>query len=305
MLCYFPSGSVETSTEINDTSMYQPLIPGVDRTIHTWTLGESLVQYWKIADWEIHYSMIMTDVPAIFEFRHNGESIILLLALNGKFKVQDFITGMHELDVSNGLLLHLPNVQGYITCLPVKPFSRLLLLTRKRSDEHKELDPLIEDARQFKLSTSIFELTDKILYANYSELRPFHEDQLNTLLQVIKELLVQPSHQPHFTADTIAALHEVKAYMDRHLDKEYRLHQLARKAGMNARKLNLGFKNLFGVTLFVYLREQRLQDAHERILSTRTPLKQIARLAGYKSYSNFSSAFILRFGYGPASLRKQ
>jgi AraC-like DNA-binding protein len=304
MFCHFPSGSLQTSTLINSASTFQPLIPGADRSVHTWALGESLVQHWKVTDWEIHYSMIATDVPAIFEIRQDGESIILLLALNGKFKVQDFITGMHELEASDGLLLHLPNAQGYITCLPVKPFSRLLLITHKRSEEHKELDPLIEDARQFKLSTSVFELTDKILYANYSELRPFHEDQLITLMQVIKELLLQPLPQPHFTTDAITALHEVKAYIDRHLDKEYRLHQLARKAGMNARKLNLGFKNLFGVTLFVYLREQRLQDAHDRILSTRTPLKQIARSAGYRSYSNFSSAFILRFGYGPASLRK-
>lgn len=302
MLCHFPSGILQKSAATKSSDIFLPMIPGADCALFTWICGESLIQHWKIETWEIHYCIIVTDTPAIFEFRQDGESVVLLLSLNGRFKVQDFITGMHELEVSDGLLLPVPNVQGYITCLPEKPSSRLLIVTRKKDNE---IDQVKEDAKQFRISTAMFELIDKILYANYSEVRPYHQDQLFSLLNLTKQLLLNLFTQPHFTTETILALHETKTYIDQHLDKEFRLHELARRARMNARKLNLGFKNLFGVTLFVYLREQRLQAAHDRILSTRSPLKLIARSAGYKSYSNFSAAFLVRFGYGPAHLRKQ
>lgn len=289
---------------VNDLDMYESLIPGTDREMYTWIGGQSLIQYWRIGGWEIHYCIVITKVPAILEFRENGESSILLLALNGKLKAQDFITGMHELEMSDGLLLQLPNVQGYITSLPESPSSRLLLITHKESSTENHNGSFKKEVQQFRITMRMFELADKILYANYTEIRPFHYEQFCSLFQVIKEMPFQPSSQPHFNTESISALHEVKSYIDDHLDKVHRLDQLARKAQMNERKFNLGFKSLFGSTLFVYLKEQRLLQAHDRILTTRLPLKQISKSAGYKNYSNFSTAFISRFGYGPASLRK-
>lgn len=305
MLCHFPTGSLQDHAAVNSSNLLMPLIPGADCLWYTWAGGESFIQHVKIDQWEIHYCVVVTETPAILEFRQAGDIVVLLLAQHGNYKTQDFITGIHELNELGTLLLRLPNLQGYITILPKEPCSKLLILTHKRIDTKDETETIEEGAHELRISPAMFQLMEKILYTNYSEVRPFHQEQLISLLQLAKELRLQPTPQPYFSAEAILALNEVKTYIDGHLDKDYRIDQLARKAGMNARKLNIGFKNLFGSNLFIYIREQRLVHAHDRIISTRFPLKVISKSAGYKSYSNFSAAFLRRFGYSPSSLRKQ
>jgi AraC-like DNA-binding protein len=75
--------------------------------------------------------------------------------------------------------------------------------------------------------------------------------------------------------------------------------ELAARVGMNERRLNLGFRLLFGATIFETLRNERLD--HARIVLERgdLPLKTIAARVGYRHVSNFISAFAARYGEPP------
>lgn len=82
------------------------------------------------------------------------------------------------------------------------------------------------------------------------------------------------------------------------------LERLARDVGLSAKRLNRGFRALFGTTVFDYLRDARL-DAARSALEAGTPLslKQLAWEMGYGQVSNFVTAFRRRFGVTPGSYR--
>ncbi|MHA6297438.1 helix-turn-helix transcriptional regulator [Devosia sp. CAU 1758] len=82
------------------------------------------------------------------------------------------------------------------------------------------------------------------------------------------------------------------------------LETLAREVGLAAKRLNRGFRELYGTTVFTYLRDARL-DAARRALEAGTPLplKQLAWELGYGQVSNFVTAFRRRFGVTPGSYR--
>lgn len=84
------------------------------------------------------------------------------------------------------------------------------------------------------------------------------------------------------------------------------LEGLAREVGLSAKRLNRGFRAVYGSTVFAYLRDARL-DAARQALEEGTPLslKQLAWELGYGQVSNFITAFRRRFGVSPGSYRGQ
>jgi len=79
--------------------------------------------------------------------------------------------------------------------------------------------------------------------------------------------------------------------------------QLARKVGTNDFKLKKGFKQMFGLSIFAYVQNIRLDKAKELLLETNYSITEIAYMTGYNHLRNFSSAFKKHFGYEPTTLR--
>lgn len=84
------------------------------------------------------------------------------------------------------------------------------------------------------------------------------------------------------------------------------LEALAASVGLTPRRLNRGFRIVFGTTVYDYLREARMDEA-KRLLEcgAEMPLKQLAWAVGYAQTSNFVTAFRRRFGVSPARYRRQ
>jgi AraC-like DNA-binding protein len=82
------------------------------------------------------------------------------------------------------------------------------------------------------------------------------------------------------------------------------LEALASAVGLSSKKLNRGFRDLYGTTVFAYLHDARLDAARAALeAGTPLPLKQLAWELGYGQVSNFVTAFRRRFGVTPGSLR--
>ncbi|WP_162305876.1 helix-turn-helix transcriptional regulator [Oleisolibacter albus] len=77
------------------------------------------------------------------------------------------------------------------------------------------------------------------------------------------------------------------------------LRQLADAVGLNEKRLNEGFKALFGVTVFECLRNARLEKARCLLFQEELPLKAIAWQVGYSHVNNFITAYRNRFGEPP------
>lgn len=83
------------------------------------------------------------------------------------------------------------------------------------------------------------------------------------------------------------------------------LQDLGLLVGMNRNKLNLGFKHLYGGTVFSVLRDARLSLSLSLLRDTRISLAEISLRVGYSDQANFSNAFRRRYGISPKKLRTQ
>lgn len=77
---------------------------------------------------------------------------------------------------------------------------------------------------------------------------------------------------------------------------------LAKQAGTNRFKLNQGFHQIYSTTPFGYLRNYRLGQAKSLLMSSDLSVEEVAATVGYKSRSNFATAFRQRFGVNPKVL---
>lgn len=78
-----------------------------------------------------------------------------------------------------------------------------------------------------------------------------------------------------------------------------RLKELANQVGLNDFKLKIGFKSLFGTTVFGYVREQRMEQARMLLQASNASVTQVAMEVGYSSTGHFVEVFKLRFGVTP------
>ncbi|MFO7552932.1 MAG: AraC family transcriptional regulator [Haliea sp.] len=80
---------------------------------------------------------------------------------------------------------------------------------------------------------------------------------------------------------------------------------LARKVGLNQKKLRIGFKQLFQETTFDYSQRLRMERAQELLHEGSMPLSHIAEAVGYNFASSFSVAFKRHFGMLPRHVRRR
>ncbi len=83
------------------------------------------------------------------------------------------------------------------------------------------------------------------------------------------------------------------------------LHQLAASLRTNAKRLNAAFRNCTGSTVFVYLREERMQRSCRLLLDSELSMQAIAGELGFTSGANFATAFRERFGLTPTQFRRE
>ncbi|MBU3670911.1 MAG: helix-turn-helix transcriptional regulator [Sinobacteraceae bacterium] len=98
------------------------------------------------------------------------------------------------------------------------------------------------------------------------------------------------------------ALEEARRVLDSCLEP-VSLEQLARRVGLNRRKLALGFKMLFGATVGEYHRDVRLETAYRMLASATASVAYASHVAGYSDVGSFGKAFRARYGTLPSAVR--
>lgn len=100
-------------------------------------------------------------------------------------------------------------------------------------------------------------------------------------------------------------LHEAKSILARDWKEPPSLLGLARLTGLNDYKLKLGFKELFGMTVYGYVREQRMTEARKLLEQGKANVSETAFIVGYQNVSHFAKVFRKTYGYNPSELVKQ
>jgi AraC-like DNA-binding protein len=128
--------------------------------------------------------------------------------------------------------------------------------------------------------------------------------------QELLRLTLEPS--PEFSDLTSASLpdyeilkfEEIKSYVTDNLDSLGSLKEIALWAGLNEHKLKTGFKQLYGMPIFAFALDLRMQRAKRLLLESDLAIKAIAEMTGYSDKSNFTYAFKRKFGISPRDLRQ-
>jgi len=87
-----------------------------------------------------------------------------------------------------------------------------------------------------------------------------------------------------------------------HMDHPPSTIEIARMVGLNDYKLKVGFKEVFGTTLFGYLRDQRLEHAMQLMQHGGMNVGEAACAVGYSNPSHFTVAFRKRYGVNPGEM---
>jgi AraC-like DNA-binding protein len=81
------------------------------------------------------------------------------------------------------------------------------------------------------------------------------------------------------------------------------IRELARAVGVNDLKLKQSFPQLFGTTVFGYLRQHRMNQAYELLARGEVTVGEAAGRVGYRCASRFTVAFRRHFGATPSRVR--
>ena len=99
--------------------------------------------------------------------------------------------------------------------------------------------------------------------------------------------------------DVIERIHYAGEIISSDLENPPTLFELARMVGLTHAKLNRGFREIYGATVFGYLRKIRLERAKALLEKQRMNVTEAAFSVGYNSLSSFSHAFLDYFGVTP------
>lgn len=98
--------------------------------------------------------------------------------------------------------------------------------------------------------------------------------------------------------------HRIKAYIDEHYAEELSLATLSDELGVSLYYLSHVFKEETGYSPLQYLLRRRIGEAQTLLLTTDTPITQIASQVGYENPSHFNRLFVKNVGMSPRDYRR-
>lgn len=112
-----------------------------------------------------------------------------------------------------------------------------------------------------------------------------------------------PQRTDSISAPDTDKLHHLKRFLDTHFLEEFSLAELSRVCLLNEFKVKKGFKELFGTTVFGYLRKMRMDYAEQLLLDASRSVEEVSDLLGYEHAQHFSIAFKKYRGVNPSTIK--
>ena len=102
----------------------------------------------------------------------------------------------------------------------------------------------------------------------------------------------------------IDKIHEARVLLLSDINNPPTINDLSRITGLNEKKLQFGFKEVYNQTIYGCLFEHKMDLARRLLLDTEKTIYEIALECGYEHVSHFTTAFKKRFGITPGGIRK-
>ncbi|WOD36937.1 AraC family transcriptional regulator [Nodosilinea sp. E11] len=118
---------------------------------------------------------------------------------------------------------------------------------------------------------------------------------------LIEDLKTTPNSfsPPTLKPDDVERIHYASKLLCRQITQPPSLMELARAVGINDHKLKVGFRQVFGTTVFGYLHEHRMERSRQLLEAGDLSVTAAAEAVGFASRGHFAAAFRRKYGVNP------
>lgn len=109
----------------------------------------------------------------------------------------------------------------------------------------------------------------------------------------------------YYNRMTVELVKKIRNDMVEHLDEKITISELSKKYKISLTMLKECFREIYGKSLHMYLKEYRIHRAAELIQNTEYEIGQIASMVGYDNASKFAESFKRIIGINPSRYRKE
>ncbi len=129
----------------------------------------------------------------------------------------------------------------------------------------------------------------------------FHR-KLLTVRAILALANVKTKRNPgyrYFSGDSSNKAHAARKILGDNIATDISVEELAERVKLNRTTLQRIFKQMYGVTIFEYRTQVRMQESKNLLLDDKLSITEIAGNCGYSNASKFSAAFKKHFGVTP------
>ncbi len=137
-----------------------------------------------------------------------------------------------------------------------------------------------------------------ILPENYGE---YHRKllTLRAILALINDKTTKSPGYSYFSGDSANKVHAARKLLGENLAMDISIEELSERVYLNRTTLQRVFKQMYGVSVYEYRTQVRMQEAKNLLLDGNLTVTEIAGLCGYSNASKFSAAFKKCFDLTP------
>ena len=143
------------------------------------------------------------------------------------------------------------------------------------------------------------ELYESAFYAE----RTYLQLKALELLMLLERIPQEAGADAYFSSEQTELAHHLRDHLLTNREGYVSLAQLAAEHEMSVSHLQKLFKQVYGVPVYRYIKEYRLEQAAVELVRSGKPITEIAQHAGYDNASKFSESFKKRYGKTPSHYR--
>lgn len=156
----------------------------------------------------------------------------------------------------------------------------------------KEMSGLMVSKAERIVSSPVREARDRLVVGGLVN---------DLFLHIVTEILLMPrkSFENSFLYRDLDRFKEAREILIRELSSPPSMDELARMTGLNSFKLKIGFRELYGTTVYGFVRSERMNWSKNLLESGRYNVSEAAWEVGYTNVSHFISCFRKHFHISP------
>lgn len=166
--------------------------------------------------------------------------------------------------------------------------------------------PASQRTHHYPITTAMYGLIEDIKHCKFKEeMRVLYiESKILELMMLQLDQIQQAKPKAIVSQDLKEKMIEVQRIIRNNINHPHKLSSLCAQVSTNECTLKREFKQLYGTTVFNYIRELRMERAKQLLQYENLPVSAVSEQVGYKNPQHFTTAFKEKYGITPSQLNK-